>query len=68
MKAYMAQASNDGWVVAEAVADGASCRETHPIGDIRTFTTFDEADEVAYQLAQGAYDSIRPAGVYVCNR
>jgi len=36
-----------------------------PVGDCRTFKTFDEADTVARDFAAGKYSWLRPAGKYV---
>ena len=42
--------------------------EVHPIGDCRDFDAFEEADQVAKDMAAGKYPDIRPAGIYVSNR
>ena len=42
--------------------------ELHQIGDCRDFSTFDEADDVARDMAAGKYPHIRPAGEYISNR
>jgi hypothetical protein len=63
---YMAIAKPDGtFAVREVYSQGS---DLHPIGNCRDFATFEEADQVARDMAAGKYPDIRPAGNYVSMR
>lgn len=60
MKAkYMAIAVKDGWTVAN--------QNAKPLGNVRKFKSYEEADEAAKYIADGKFDNYE-AGTYIANR
>ena len=67
MKRYFLMAiatRNGGYTVGEHKPDG----RVLPLFNVRTFDTFDEADECAKAMAAGKYPDCHPGGEYVGNR
>ena len=44
------------------------CGDLHILGDVRSFDTFEEADQVAREIAAGKYPSIAQHGDYFSMR
>jgi hypothetical protein len=63
---YLAVAQPNGMFRVSEIYAG--CGEIHGVSNCREFATFEEADNVARDLADGKYPEIRPAGQYICNR
>ena len=62
MRAYGAIPSQNGWTVGWCSAE---YRDMHKVSNVREFATFEEADQVARDIAQGKYGFIAKGGEYV---
>jgi len=63
-RVYMAITHKDGYTVGESRGKKAPIK---PVWNVRTFQTFDEADECAKRIASGEFEDWYP-GEYVNNR
>jgi hypothetical protein len=71
MKQYIALARMYGrtfYVGEKEKESNESWTHFQQINGVRDFKTFEEADEVARDLAAGKYPALRPAGEYINNR
>ena len=62
MKVYGAIPSGSEWTVGKASEE---YMDFVNVGDVRKFSTFEEADRVARDIAAGKYPDCAPAGLYI---